>query len=278
MEKIETQQFSKEQIAELEKTRTISDAELLKGGAKYEIDENSNKKLIPTDQQIESAGIEMNIDLDKNRTLVDKIKLAVKDGNKELVDSLFREFKEKYEPDLRSYLIGYNVSKFNKSARRFKSNFFEDVIQETFLKAYKNIDLLSEEINVVAWLNKVCRNAFIDRTRQIKRSDARESEQYLAQLSLENDVASTELGPSETLDHNELIVILKKAIDNISSAPIKETAKMIYIDGLDAEEIMLKQNITRDNYDKRWQRARKDIKDQLDSMGITEDEVLPLFK
>ena len=39
-------QYTPEEIANLEKSRTISDAELLKGGAEYLIEESSDKKLI----------------------------------------------------------------------------------------------------------------------------------------------------------------------------------------------------------------------------------------
>ena len=47
---------------------------------------------------------------------------------------------------------------------------------------------------------------------------------------------------------------------------------------LDPETIMAKQNINRENYHKRVQRARKDVKDRLDLMGLKEDEVFPLLK
>lgn len=44
-------QYTPEEMAELEKSRTISDAELLKGGAEYEVDENGGKKLRVTKEQ-----------------------------------------------------------------------------------------------------------------------------------------------------------------------------------------------------------------------------------
>src|SRR3989344_3910617 len=50
---------TKEIQAEIEKERTISDAELLESGAEYKIDENGNKILDLTDKQIEQAKLEM---------------------------------------------------------------------------------------------------------------------------------------------------------------------------------------------------------------------------
>ena len=45
--------YTPEQIAELEKSRTISDAELLKGGAEYVVDEKEEKRLGITKKQLE---------------------------------------------------------------------------------------------------------------------------------------------------------------------------------------------------------------------------------
>lgn len=50
--KFEPKQYTPEEIAQLEKSRTISDAELLKGGAEYSINEKGEKEnLLATDEQ-----------------------------------------------------------------------------------------------------------------------------------------------------------------------------------------------------------------------------------
>ena len=277
MENIENQP-SREEIAKLEKSRVISDSELLQNGAEYEIGENGDKKLIPTSQQVESAKFDMELDLEEKRTLTDKMRLAIADKNKETINRLFVEFKEKYEPMLRDSMEGFNVSVFGESANRYRSSFFEDVIQETFIKAYEKIDELTELENIGGWLNIVCRREFIDHVRKTRSRDARESEQYLAQLSLENDAVSAEPDPAEMLSHEELLAIIRESVNRIASPVIRDTAKMDFIEGLDPETIMAKQNINRENYHKRVQRARKDVKDRLDLMGLKEDEVFPLLK
>ena len=58
--------YTPEEIADLEKSRTISDTELLKDGAKYEIDEEGNKHLSATDEQIKS--------IEKNKEWQDSVK------------------------------------------------------------------------------------------------------------------------------------------------------------------------------------------------------------
>ncbi len=48
-------QYTKEEIAELEKSRTISDAELLKNGAEYMIGDNGEKELLVNNKQKDAA-------------------------------------------------------------------------------------------------------------------------------------------------------------------------------------------------------------------------------
>jgi len=276
MEKIQNQELTNEEIAKIEKTRAISDADLLKGGAEYEIDDNGDKKLIPTNEQIEAARLEMNSDLDSKKTLTDKIRAAIGENDKEKLDGLFKKFKELYEPELRRSLKAFNFAVFDKLARRYELNFLEDSIQETFLEAYKNMSKLNEDKNIVGWLNTVGQNKFRDYARLARRRDAMESEQQLAQLSLENDVTTSEPGPSESLSHEELLVAVRDAIYHMPSDILKETAKLMYIEGLNRETIMKQQNISLENYNKRAQRIRTEVKEQLDLMGIDESNIFPL--
>lgn len=51
-------QYTQEEISELEKSRTISDAELLKGVAEYVVDEKGEKRLNITDPQLEEIKLE----------------------------------------------------------------------------------------------------------------------------------------------------------------------------------------------------------------------------
>ena len=53
------ERLSHEEIAKIEKERTLNDAEALKSGAEYVIDEEETKQLLFTDEQIESTRREM---------------------------------------------------------------------------------------------------------------------------------------------------------------------------------------------------------------------------
>ena len=46
---------SPEEMAEIKKERTLSEAELLEGGAEYKVDEEGKERLEVTDEQIEEA-------------------------------------------------------------------------------------------------------------------------------------------------------------------------------------------------------------------------------
>lgn len=63
MENIKNTPLTPEEIAEIEKQRTISDAEMLKKGAIYKIDGEGGKILEPTSEQIDFAKKEMLSDL-----------------------------------------------------------------------------------------------------------------------------------------------------------------------------------------------------------------------
>ena len=54
-------QYTPKEIAEIEKSRTISDAELLKGGAEYVVDEEKmvGQLIVPTEEQIRNIHLEM---------------------------------------------------------------------------------------------------------------------------------------------------------------------------------------------------------------------------
>ena len=47
-------QYTPEEIAKLEKSRTISDADLLRGGAEYKVDEGGDKQLFLSEDQMDN--------------------------------------------------------------------------------------------------------------------------------------------------------------------------------------------------------------------------------
>ena len=46
----------------------------------------------------------------------------------------------------------------------------EDLVQEVFVRAYKNLDRIRDEAGIRAWLYRILRNAYIDRLRRMARA------------------------------------------------------------------------------------------------------------
>lgn len=100
-------QYTLEEIAELEKSRTISDAELLKGG-RYSFNEEGEKILNPTKEQIEKIHKKLEADLkeggiEQNQENAKFISDAIRnkeaffenEANKEKFDKFFIEMNER---------------------------------------------------------------------------------------------------------------------------------------------------------------------------------------
>lgn len=92
MEKFEP---NKKSQAEIEKERTISDAELLKNGAEYDIDKDGNKVLGITDQQMERAKLEMEGLLGLKEKFIENCLLAME--NLESLEHIFISGKSDFE-------------------------------------------------------------------------------------------------------------------------------------------------------------------------------------
>jgi len=73
----EQSQLSSEEIAKEAETRTLSDAELIKGGANFTVDEDDNLRLEATQKEINKAHKEMRYEQDKNyRMTVDATEMS----------------------------------------------------------------------------------------------------------------------------------------------------------------------------------------------------------
>lgn len=87
----------------------------------------------------------------------------------------------------------------------------EDVLQEAFVNALSNLDILGKVENITAWLFTVIRNKVIDlwRRRETRQAagETNVSEETIAEI-----IASTGLDPSDELVRGELAGALSDAI------------------------------------------------------------------
>ena len=113
--KFEQKQYTPEEIAELEKSRTISDAELLEGGAHYDVGQEEDKRLIATYHQKNNATyeggekgrintlrkkiLEMNLPVNREVrvTFTEDAVREFKDGNPEIIKNIDPQIIRKLE-------------------------------------------------------------------------------------------------------------------------------------------------------------------------------------
>jgi RNA polymerase sigma-70 factor (ECF subfamily) len=94
----------------------------------------------------------------------------------------------------------------------------EDLVQETYLKAYKHYDKFEEGTNLKAWLFKILKNTFINHYRKRQQvppqSDFAEIEDaFESQLSA--DVAGRIKSPEEVLLQNVLDEDVQRALESL---------------------------------------------------------------
>lgn len=95
-------QYTPEEIAEFEKSRTISDAELLKGGAEYAVNEDGEKRLVSTKKQTKE--FEQEFKEEERREEIGNYFSAVAKHKEEIQDE-FQSFMERYKRWVRMRII-----------------------------------------------------------------------------------------------------------------------------------------------------------------------------
>lgn len=125
----------------------------------------------------------------------------------------------------------------------------EDVVQETFLRAWKSLDSLLDVKAAKAWLITI-----------LRRENARRFERK--QLSLVNiddfDIANADIEQEQRLEHAEL-----RRIINGLSDEYREPLVLQVIMGLSGDEIALALQLNKNTVMTRLFRARNQIKEQL---------------
>lgn len=137
----------------------------------------------------------------------------------------------------------------------------EDILQETFLKAYKNIDQFEGNANMYTWLYSIARNKCIDEFRKRKYESNRSSipvEEY--------EIESEEFKSNDNKEDTEL---LKEAISKLPEL-LRSIVVMKSIDGLTYPEISDVTGVNEQTLKNRMFRARKQLAEILKQMGVNQ--------
>lgn len=139
----------------------------------------------------------------------------------------------------------------------------EDILQETFLKAYRNLDQFEEQSNLYTWLYSIARNKCIDEFRK-RKYEKRRSFTPVEEFELESDQYSSD-------DSREEILLLRQAIAQLPEI-LRSIVVMKSIDGLSYPEISEVTGINEQTLKNRMFRARKELAGILKRMGLTSYE------
>ncbi|MEI6773039.1 MAG: sigma-70 family RNA polymerase sigma factor [Planctomycetota bacterium] len=103
-------------------------------------------------------------------------------------------------------VLFYNESLYRWVARLTgNSHAAEDLVQDTFVRAYQAITRLRPDTNLKAWLFRIAHNAYANWVRNRKGKNS----------LLPNDVLDTQAGPEELAQENETSHRLQQAIDKL---------------------------------------------------------------
>ncbi len=134
----------------------------------------------------------------------------------------------------------------------------EDIVQETYLKAYKNFQAFRGETSLKNWLSQILINTVRDHFRK----GGRMVETVEWDDSIESDEMLAEPGPEERLSHCELYPELRKALSDL---PEQLLAPLLLreIDDATYEEIAQILEVPMGTVMSRLFRARKLLREKL---------------
>ena len=137
----------------------------------------------------------------------------------------------------------------------------EDVVQEAFLKAYKNLDSFHEDSGFYTWIYAIARNLAIDELRKRKHEKMR--------VNIPSDELNLKSDPASNESDREEIQILRKAIAMLPEL-LRSIVVMRLIDGLTYPEIAEVTGLNEQTVKNRMFRARKELAGQMKRMGVNE--------
>ncbi len=140
----------------------------------------------------------------------------------------------------------------------------EDITQETFIRAHKNLHRLGPPWKIRAWLCRLARNLYIDHYRQ---------QPFTETLDPEGRIASTDTDPEGKIVHAELSDPIKEALGKLSPNH-REALLLRELGGFQYAEIAEVMNTSLDNVKVLIHRARSSFKDNY-SLHLLAEEPLP---
>jgi RNA polymerase sigma-70 factor (ECF subfamily) len=171
--------------------------------------------------------------------------IQLKRGSEEAFERLFHNYKKQV------FLIAWSFTKNKEDAL--------EIVQETFLKVFKNIKAIKEDGNLKAWINMIAKNLSIDYYRKMKK----ETQRY-AELD-ENTVKVNNSTPFDKLSKSNLSNKIKQIVLTLSKRQ-QSVFILKHFQGLKLSEIATELSISEGTVKKLHFRAMETIRKEL---GVT---------
>ena len=186
---------------------------------------------------------------------------VVDDGELELVtraregdSSAFSTLIQRYEG--RIFRLAMNITQNREDA--------EDVLQESFLKAYEHLDQFLGNSKFYTWIVRIAVNQALMKLRKRRndRSVSLDEQIDTGEDTVVREIAAWDPDPEERYSREELSAILTEAVDEL--APIYRTVFTLRdVDGLSTEETAEALDLSVPAVKSRLLRARLQLRDRL---------------
>ncbi len=176
--------------------------------------------------------------LDSERELI----VQLKKGSEDAFEMLFHNYKKQV------FLIAWSFTKNKEDA--------SEIVQETFLKVFKNINTIKEDGNLKGWVNMIAKNLSIDYYRKNKK----ELNRYV-ELD-ENIVRKSGSNPFDKVSKSNLSDKIKQIVLKLSNRQ-QSVFILKHFQGLKLSEIATELSISEGTVKKLHFRAMEAIRKEL---------------
>jgi RNA polymerase sigma-70 factor, ECF subfamily len=173
-----------------------------------------------------------------------------REGDATAFSALIRQYEGKI------FRLAMNITQNREDA--------EDVLQESFLKAYEHLDQFQGNSKFYTWIVRIAVNQALMKLRKRKtdRTVSLDEQIDTGEDTVVREIASWDPDPEERFSREELHAILTEAIDGL--APIYRTVFTLRdVDGLSTEETAEALELTVPAVKSRLLRARLQLRDKL---------------
>jgi RNA polymerase sigma-70 factor (ECF subfamily) len=132
----------------------------------------------------------------------------------------------------------------------------EDVVQETFVRAFGRLDGLKDPARFGPWVLTIARNRALSRLAR-----GRTAADLADGLAREAEVQGEEAASLPTSDAEAELGVVRRVIDELPEGPEKETVRLFYVEGeLSAREIADRLRVGKSTVTMRLERFRAKVK------------------